>query len=792
VAKYQELLTGKYQILPPDTRLAAELNKTQLPMPNLNLPRIPQDAFAENKVLGEYFGPHATKAVHNLTQMLGFVGRQADVKDLHDFSRRSSEAWKKGNYGQAAGNLALAGMTIPMMALPGVTVSGVQKVTDPFTSRLIPAIRGLQGDLSMTSPMTPEQALVGIRSHPEGVGEELKYNPQLLARLAPDQPPVTKAELLELAENNPLEIERVVYGDEIDEINNLWEVFNPSTGETIGTFPDDVAAQAFIDSPAGRDLGGILDYGRYGEGWLDSGPRPSALRPKHARYQLPGEATEYRETVLKLSPVSKAARAELMEEHRAIRRNITEIETNPRSGEYDSIKKKELEDRLAEISDTLDNPEGAYFSHTYTDHPNILVWHRANTRMIDGKKTRFIEEVQSDLHQKGRREGYRGESKKPRGDRLSDAEDNELNELIGQLHHQGDDEVGLHAFTDEEHGRLQNLHERREDWLNFDSGQEIRPGDGSIPNVPYKKTWHRLALQDAARDAAQRDLDQIAWTSADAQLWRWRGQGELVSEISWHKLPDGKIEVAGTEHILDPEHLENIMDKEYADRIRKDLENINSGTIKADTFLGGEFFRSLYDRAMVRAATKLGKQYGVKPRRVRMPEARAAAVAIDPAQGAIPIRTAEETEGIIQAVDDLQGNIDDIFEEGVSQWNPDEAGDLLNQVAEQMRNENVTIEEALDLLLDPQNPGDMDLRGLVDDTIDEGLDIQIGQIDQVDQQFMAGEAEKAGRGSWIWVMDLPQELKDKLLRGVALGGAGLAVGIPALQDSTNLNQPESL
>jgi hypothetical protein len=815
MAKYQELLTdrgdGRYQIVPPDTRLAAELNKTQLPMPYLDLPRIPQDASARNKVLDEYFGPHISQGMLNLkegAEGLGrLVGPQADILDFREYSGAAGEAWKKGNYGQALGNFGLAAATIPMMLLPGSVgqirdVAG--KATESFRSRLIPAIRGLQGDLSMTSPMTPEQARVGIRNYHEGVGEELKYNPKLLARLAPDQPPVTKAELLELAEENPLEIERVVYRAEdeigdVDEIDNTWDVFDPATGDNYGTFTNEIEAQAFIDSDAGRELGlgGVhLDYDRVGQGWFDTATDPAKFAPKHSIYQTLGNSYDYEETVLYLPTVSRDVRAKLLKESRAIKREITEIETNPRSGAHYSFKKQELENRLTEIDKTLNNKEGAYISHTYTDHPNILVWHRANTRIIDGKKTRFIEEFQSDLHQKGRVKGYRGEPKKPQGKRLSEAEDNELNELTNRFN---SDEVGPDAFAEQEHGRLQHLHQRREDWLNFDSGQEIRPGDESIPNVPYKKSWHRLALLDAARDAAKKGVDQIAWTSADAQLRRWPGEGEHVSSIAWRKLPNGKVEVSGTrpqyrgnlggrgssaatEQIIDPADLENIMDKEYADRIRNSLSD-NAGTIEADTFIGGALFRSIYDRAMVRAASKLG----VKPRRVWMPGTESALP-----EGAIPTRTAEETEGIIRAVDDLQGYIDDIFEEGVSQWNPDEARDTLNQVAEQMRHENVTIEEALDLILDPQNPGDMDLRGLVDDTIDEGLNIQIGQIDQVDQQFMVGEAEKAGRGSWIWVMDLPQELKDKLLRGVALSGAGLAVGIPALQDSTNPNQPEPM
>jgi hypothetical protein len=52
----------------------------------------------------------------------------------------------------------------------------------------------------------------------------------------------------------------------------------------------------------------------------------------------------------------------------------------------------------------LEMPSRSFASHF--DQPNILAHMRVNDRVVDGKKTLFIEEIQSDWHQKGRKKGY--------------------------------------------------------------------------------------------------------------------------------------------------------------------------------------------------------------------------------------------------------------------------------------------------------------------------------------------------------------------------------------------------
>jgi hypothetical protein len=57
------------------------------------------------------------------------------------------------------------------------------------------------------------------------------------------------------------------------------------------------------------------------------------------------------------------------------------------------------------------NVKSKDFESSHFDEPNILAHMRVTDRTIDGKKTLFVEEIQSDWHQAGRKKGYASEAK---------------------------------------------------------------------------------------------------------------------------------------------------------------------------------------------------------------------------------------------------------------------------------------------------------------------------------------------------------------------------------------------
>ncbi len=65
-----------------------------------------------------------------------------------------------------------------------------------------------------------------------------------------------------------------------------------------------------------------------------------------------------------------------------------------------------------EILVTLPEIEGA-FKSSHWDETNVVAFIRQKDRVIDGKKTLFIEEIQSDWHQTGKKEGYQNTPQAP-------------------------------------------------------------------------------------------------------------------------------------------------------------------------------------------------------------------------------------------------------------------------------------------------------------------------------------------------------------------------------------------
>jgi hypothetical protein len=121
---------------------------------------------------------------------------------------------------------------------------------------------------------------------------------------------------------------------------------------------------------------------------------------KNIDTEIPG-GENYRELLLTL-PDTKGARLDARRaEIEAKGRNATDAEKQ----EWSSIMNQlQPETRDVEgLSPFRNRPE---FRSTHFDQPNILAHMRVNDRVVDGKKTLFVEEIQSDWHQAGRKKGY--------------------------------------------------------------------------------------------------------------------------------------------------------------------------------------------------------------------------------------------------------------------------------------------------------------------------------------------------------------------------------------------------
>jgi hypothetical protein len=210
------------------------------------------------------------------------------------------------------------------------------------------------------------------------------------------------------------------------------------------------------------------------------------------------------------------------------------------------------------------------YKSSHWDEPNVLVHRRTNEREVSGENgandirpSVHIEELQSDWHQQGRQKGYASQ-----GDlgKFNDA-NKHLQEARGNLANamkQITKEKGIPSAEEAIVRRLPqedraNLVEARRQAYLSDSRyvnalaetqrleQELprfNPAN-KVPDAPFKKNWHELALKDAIHEAAFKGINRISWTPGEAQAARY-DLSKHVNELLFRKNIDGTFDLNGS------------------------------------------------------------------------------------------------------------------------------------------------------------------------------------------------------------------------------------------------------
>ena len=279
-----------------------------------------------------------------------------------------------------------------------------------------------------------------------------------------------------------------------------------------------------------------------------------------------------------------------------------------------------------------------------------VAWIRfGETTDENGNRVLVIDEIQSNRHQEGREKGYLTEEKRANADaehkRLikaaSDATSN-LYDFIGTLvaKYPGTEydiesaRGNLGRFTVEERLKFSELEDARRD-----REYELRryKAPTGIPEAPFEKNWHELAMKRMLRYAAENGYDYIAWTKGDQQSERYK-LGGVVDYIEIEKSPWGKmigirltnggyIEnyvdangdiVQGTNY---GHKLSDVVGKEVAEQIMTTSEpRINGG----DLVVANEGMRGFYDKMLPAFMNKYGKKWGMKVSDIALPNLEAA------------------------------------------------------------------------------------------------------------------------------------------------------------------------
>jgi hypothetical protein len=340
--------------------------------------------------------------------------------------------------------------------------------------------------------------------------------------------------------------------------------------------------------------------------------RTTNKEPRYGQYTLPGDKDNYTEKLLTLpqSPEDVALKNEFDEADRARDEYIQAGKLVP----------GDVELRFQDAQTAMRKATGARsprktFTSSHFDEPNVLAHTRFDDRTsLDGKKTLFLEELQSDWHQKGKKVGYQN----PAPTKLPDG-----------------------IFVVPENGRFQVVNREGNPLLTrlFGSEQDAKTaalthygegaGNPGVPNAPFKSDWHELIIKRMLRHAAENGYDRLAWTTGDQQAARYdlsKHIGRVTYDPTDNTLqafdPDGKNVLLET---VEPQAsaISEYIGKEPAQKLMEKVDAYKPATkgedepdvpeLKGlDLKVGGDWAKALYDRAIPNFLNKYAKKWGAK------------------------------------------------------------------------------------------------------------------------------------------------------------------------------------
>ena len=456
-----------------------------------------------------------------------------------------------------------------------------------YRSRLQPAIEAMPQE-----KMQAAQAQGHFKNFPGGVGsEELDFTG--VQGLLDQGQPVTKTGLLEQARNNPLEITDVRKGLDYAEVRRL-EADETKYADLAEDLQDEMNVFEDADLPSPPELErrwkeASAKAQQAGEDLIDvhMNADNAGTATVHGSHVMPG-GDDYKELLMTL-PVDNKMKL-----------------TSPSP---DGLQ--------------IELPASAPYRSSHYDEPNILAHGRYNTRTINGDKTLFIEEIQSDWHQAGRDKGYKGDVSP---EEIEAAGLPDINRFYSGKGAMPDDEWRALSKRVEEH---QNAY-----------GRAVN----AVPDAPYKPTdkWAGLAFNRMMKEAVDSGHDRIAWTPGQIQADRYdlsdkidkievtdaidllksgKGSGLIYNDnvrITKMRDPDGStvIDLAFNKKgkILKGEYkdknLSEVVGKEMAEKLIKSKGTVNfSGD---DLSIGGEGMKGFYDKTVKKAASAIAKKFGSK------------------------------------------------------------------------------------------------------------------------------------------------------------------------------------
>lgn len=481
----------------------------------------------------------------------------------------------------------------------------MNKQASPFYSQLTKSVEELKQE-----KWNGQQLLNKFTQTPGVKKEELAWTG--LDEFLKSKPSVTRQEVLDYLRENEVRVGERVLGEISREKSKGW-VATPETGR----LPKDGMSAVFEVYDADGKYVTRVEAKNKRQAVERASTTMTGGAPKFASYQEPGaKEGSYRELLLTLPERKKYSKGQLrvVENNGGARTTYDVVDEN---GEIvETYMNRKYADELADRNEKMPlYSEGATFKSTHFDEPNILAHIRFNEREVDGKRVMFLEEIQSDWHQKGRKEGY----------------------AIGVPTKETAEGLGYSvARSKNNHGTMSWFADAPDNFRDFansfghDTEREaweqvfahIEKHKSNVPNAPFKSTWHELAFRRAVRYAVENGFDEVAWTTGEQQAARYDLSKQVdevyVSRQGKTDLFQIEVQVKGGNGSwqriasdVPKEKFEDYVGKDLAAKMSRDLEG---GAAKSysgvELKVGGEGMKGFYDKILVDYANKFGKKFG--------------------------------------------------------------------------------------------------------------------------------------------------------------------------------------
>ena len=259
-----------------------------------------------------------------------------------------------------------------------------------------------------------------------------------------------------------------------------------------------------------------------------------------------------------------------------------------------------------------DGPSASRFESGHWNEPNVLAHIRYNERTdADGKRVLFIEEIQSDWAQAGRKSGFRSARPDTTGWTAEKQYDGTNGYSVWRVF-KADGSTASNGVNAE--SACQAIEAIADRWA----------GSG-VPNAPFVRdtnAWVALAVKRMIIEAARRDFDKIAFTTGEQNAERY-DLSKHIDTISYAKADGGTVSVDAikdgsnvfSKANMTMTEVEDTVGKEVAKKIADGGGEVNPRTGYTDLSgldlkVGGDGMKAFYNQIVPGVVRDVLKKVG--------------------------------------------------------------------------------------------------------------------------------------------------------------------------------------